>query len=256
MNLRKLFTITVFFIFLSGSFLYADTITIAADPWMPFTGDGTEYNGLLLDIATEIFAEAGHTVEYVILPWSRAITSTRTGKYNAIAGCYQSEAPDFIFPDEEQGLGTNNLFVQNSSTWNYNGINSFKTVTLGIIQDYSYGEDLDAYIEENKRNSSLISIATGDNALETLIKQLNGGRIDVMIEDKLVAQFNIASLGYADNLKTIAVVSDPEQLWIGFSPANPKSGEYARILSEGMVKFRNDGRLKTILDKYGLSDWK
>jgi polar amino acid transport system substrate-binding protein len=127
---------------------------------------------------------------------------------------------------------------------------------LGIIQDYSYGEDLDVYIEENKRNSSLISIATGDNALETLIKQLNGGRIDVMIEDKLVAQFNIASLGYADNLKTIAVVSDPEQLWIGFSPANPKSGEYARILSEGMIKFRNDGRLKTILDKYGLSDWK
>ena len=256
MNLRKLFIIAVFFIFLSGSFLYADTITIAADPWMPFTGDAVEYNGFILDIATEIFAEAGHTVEYVILPWTRAITSTRTGKYNAIAACYQSEAPDFIFPDEEQGLGTNNLFVHRDSTWNYNGINSLKTVTLGIIQDYSYGEELDAYIEENKDNSSLISVTAGDNALETLIKQLNGRRIGVMIEDKLVAQFNIASLGYADKIKSIAVVSDPEQLWIGFSPADPKSAEYAEILSDGMVQFRESGKLNTILEKYGLSDWK
>ena len=44
--------------------------------------------------------------------------------------------------------------------------------------------------------------------------------------------------------------------YIGFSPENPKSEEYARILDQGMRELRASGELEKILQKYGMSDWK
>jgi polar amino acid transport system substrate-binding protein len=45
-------------------------------------------------------------------------------------------------------------------------------------------------------------------------------------------------------------------VYIAFSPGNPKSQEYAQILSKGIQQLRASGELATILKKYGMSDWK
>ncbi len=82
----------------------AETITIRSDPWCPHTCDPkTGKNGILIDIATEIFASHGHEVNYEILNWGRSIEETRRGKFNSIAGAYKNDAPDFIFPKNPQG---------------------------------------------------------------------------------------------------------------------------------------------------------
>ena len=74
---------------------HADKIIIASDPWMPHTGHEEGDKGYILDLAIAILEEAGHDVEYVVRPWSRAISDTREGKLNAIAACFQEEAEDF-----------------------------------------------------------------------------------------------------------------------------------------------------------------
>jgi len=51
-------------------------------------------------------------------------------------------------------------------------------------------------------------------------------------------------------------VVKPSKLFIAFSPKNPKSQEYAKLLSEGTAALRASGELRKILAKYGLSDWR
>ncbi|SFV56538.1 ABC transporter, periplasmic domain [hydrothermal vent metagenome] len=55
--------------------------------------------------------------------------------------------------------------------------------------------------------------------------------------------FKIAGSTYADNV------------YLAFSPNNPHSKEYAKILSEGINTLRKSGELDKILAKYGLHDW-
>ena len=56
--------------------------------------------------------------------------------------------------------------------------------------------------------------------------------------------------------KRISFVFDHfEKIYIAFSPQKPESHKLAKILSEGMLKLRESGKLEEILNKYGLSDW-
>lgn len=236
----------------SGS---ADTITIAADPWMPYTGDGKNQNGFILDIAKEIFRESGHTVRYVVLPWERAILLTREGKCDALASCFKTEAPDFIFPSNEQGVSTSEIFVRKTKPWKYSGVESLKSMKIGVVSGYSYGPQVDGYIRYNRKNPDLIWFLLGEDALIKGLRMLNLGRIDALIEDTRVVQYTSNQLNLSGEFTAAGKVMAPEKLWIGFSPAKAKSNAFAGILSEGMVKIRQSGRLDQILNKYGLSDW-
>jgi len=45
-------------------------------------------------------------------------------------------------------------------------------------------------------------------------------------------------------------------VYIAFSPFFKQSKTYAKILSDGIIKYRKNGKLQKILNKYGLKDWK
>ena len=46
------------------------------------------------------------------------------------------------------------------------------------------------------------------------------------------------------------------KIYLAFSPKNPKSKSYARLISKGIIEMRASGDLQKILDKYGMRDWK
>ena len=50
--------------------------------------------------------------------------------------------------------------------------------------------------------------------------------------------------------------SESIPLYVAFSPSNPKSETYAKIVSDGVEKLRKSGALKSIMNRYGLEDWK
>lgn len=57
--------------------------------------------------------------------------------------------------------------------------------------------------------------------------------------------------------KIITAGSMPlEKIYIAFSPEIKDSQRYAQILSKGIKELRKSGRLKEILSKYDLMDWK
>ena len=111
------------------------------------------------------------------------------------------------------------------------------------------------YIKANK-GSKMIQFVSGNDPLAKNIKKLAAKRVDVVIEVKPVFDSIASELGLADKFKAAGSDGNPSPIYICFSPANPKSKEYAKILSDGVIEMRKSGELAKILSAYGQKDWK
>ncbi|MCP4023007.1 MAG: amino acid ABC transporter substrate-binding protein, partial [Desulfobacteraceae bacterium] len=231
-------------IFCMCSFLFypskvsADTkkITIVADEWFPYNGvPGSNNLGFLIDIAVTIFKEKGYLIDYQTKPWNRAISDTRNGKYDAIVGAFKEDAPDFVFPDIELGVSKSVFWVKKGATWKYEGMKSLDNVTVGVIKDYSYGEEFDKYIEKYQGDSKRVQIVFGDDALPQNIRKTIKGRIGTFIEDMMVCKSELKNLKFSDEISSAGQLS-VDNVYIAFSPKIETSKAYAKILSEGVEK--------------------
>jgi polar amino acid transport system substrate-binding protein len=229
------------------------TILIQADEWMPHNGDSNGKYGYMIDIARAVFEPLGYKVVYEQVPWVRAVQHTRVGQAHAVVGALKGDAPDFVFPEEEQGKIVNAFYVLDSTAWRYRGIESLRSVRLLAISDYAYFDELDAYIV---KNPALVSLVHGDAVIEQMVQMLLRKRVDVLVEDKAVMQFFLSENSQSAARLRLAGEGSEEAAYIAFSPAMPDSATFARLLSEGTKRLRQSGELARILAVYGLTDWK
>lgn len=241
---------------LTSQTLYADTIKLRSDSWCPYTCDPKSASpGFLIEIAREIFEKAGHKIDYQTLNWARAIEEARNGNIDGVVGGYKSDSPDFIFPTEPQCLAYSTLFTNAKETFSYKDQTSLATKKVGVINGYSYDEATDQAIKD--KNKSYVVVA-GDRASEQLIKMLETKRIDAYYENPIVFEHQLSLLKMkSSDFKDIGGPPQKNtECYIAFSPKNPKSKQYAEILSKGMLDLRQSGRLKKILANYHIDEQK
>lgn len=229
----------------------AETITLRTDAWCPYSCEpSAERQGILVDVARKIFEKAGYVVDYRELNWKRAIKEVRQGKYDGLVDAYETDAPDFIFPNEHIAISKMCFFVRPEKEWKYNGLESLRNVSLGVINGYSYGEILDRYIEINKKTNS-VQVSAGINVLKRNIMKLDKKRIDVVVEDHAVMGDFVQRNPNFENLKNAGCLPG-EKVYIAFSPAKETSTVYADLIDAGIVAMRKNGELKVLFQSYGL----
>jgi len=245
----------VLFVLLS-TICQANTVTIRADEWYPINGvPDSKDPGYMIELATIILAKHGHEVEYRTMPWKRSVKMVRDGAFDCVVGAYKSDAPDFVFPEEPWGIIGSSFYVKKGNSWKYTNLESLAELRLGTIGGYAYSDELDAYIETNKANSK-VNVLNANNALEQNIKKLSLGRIDVTIESDLVMNSKLKTLGMEKDIVLAGLLAPPDDMFIACSPAKQSSSAYVKLFSDGLKELRASGKLKEILAKYGLKDWK
>ncbi len=233
----------------------ANEIKLISDLWCPYACDPkSEKPGFMIEIAQTIFKDHGHTVKYEVKNWARAIKETRSGKYDGIVGASRADVPGFVIPQIPVGFLENYFWTLAGNKWNYSGVESLKSVKLGFINDYSYGEEIDKVIE--KKHPALIKIS-GNDVLKRMIQMTETKRLSGFIENPMVLEYNLMELkkNKADFKVASPNLADDPNLFIAFSPNKNSSKKYSKILDEGIVSLRKNGKLKVILQKYGLNDW-
>jgi polar amino acid transport system substrate-binding protein len=231
-------------------------VTLVSDPWCPFACEaGAKQEGLIVDLTKLILEEAGYSVSYKNLNWARAVSDTRKGKIEMLAGCAKVDAPDFIFPGEPFAK-TEYIYIKNSkSDFVYTEGASLKGRKIGVINSYTYDDLTNSEVE--KKNPAYV-VVSGEQGLEQLINMLNAGRVDAIVESDLVWEQAIASSKLDRTKYAVAGKNKqtPQELFACLSPKNPNSKKIAEILETGMKDMRKSGKLKKLLDKYGAKDWK
>jgi polar amino acid transport system substrate-binding protein len=235
--------------------LMAETITLRADSWEPYNGEpGSEMPGYMIEIANKVFGEAGHKVEYKTLNWARTVKDVESGKIDGAVGAGDDEVEGGILPEEELGVMLNTFYVRKGFDWKYTGLESLKKVKVAIIREYTYDDELDKYFAATK--GSKVQVIGGDDPLTKNFTKLLKSKVDVVLEDRSVADQLAGKMKISDKVEAAGTVGDGDKLYIAFSPKKESSKVYAKLLSDGVKKMRASGELQKLLDKYGLKDWK
>ncbi|KXO12236.1 MULTISPECIES: substrate-binding periplasmic protein [Marinobacter] len=229
-------------------------VILAADPWCPHNClAGALQEGYMVDIAREIFAEAGYEFDYQNFGWARSLQLAREQLIDGVVGALKGDAPDFIFPETSLGEARITLYTHPQSQWEYDGIDSLQGKTLLVINGYAYSPELDHYISEYTDDSERIWILSGPAPLARALQLLERERTDVFVEDSAVMSWFLAqntSIAAPRN----AGLAYEAPLFIAFPPENPDAAELANLLDSGLARLTANGRLAAILSAYRLSD--
>ena len=237
----------------------ADDIKIRADEWLPYNGTtARKPPGYMIEMADAIAKANGHTINYSNLPWDDAVAAVRKGTFDCVVGALKSDAEGFAFPAEPWGKSQNAFYAKKDKPWRYDGTAaSLEKIKLVVIDGYSYGDEVDAYIEANKANADRIKVVTSTGRARVhAFMHLVTSKADVFVEDVNVGDETIRQLQIGESISNIGPVADPDALYVACTPADPRGAVYATMFSEGTRKMRESGELAKILAKYGVKDWK
>ena len=242
---------------LLNSFLKAENITLVADEWCPYNCSAkNEDKGYLIELAKEVFQSKGYTVEYIIAPsWEKAIKDVREGRFNGALGSFKTDTPDFIFPTESLGVSNMVMVTRKNFNWKYKDVSSFENIILSHDLGVTLNnKEIDNYIEKYKNDNTKVKNISGNKSINYDIKRLKYKRIDLFFEDEYVLKY-YSDINTNNSRIKIAEVASKTDVYISFSPKLKSSKKYAKILSDGIIELRKNGKLQIILNKYGLKDW-
>jgi polar amino acid transport system substrate-binding protein len=137
--------------------------------------------------------------------------------------------------------------------WNHSAMH-YRDRDEAAVNDYDYGDELGVYVKANKKDPKRVWLVSGDQPTVTSFKMLANKRVDVSVEDANVAAFVMKSFSEGKSIRE-AGCTTANAIHVGFSEKNPKAKEFVRMLNEGLATLRKNGKLKTILAKYGVKDW-
>ncbi|WP_010484470.1 substrate-binding periplasmic protein [Pseudomonas sp. S9] len=231
-----------------------ETLVITGDLWCPVNcaPDGQQ-PGIFVELVQDIFAERGIEVEYRVTNWARAVHEVRLGKANALLGAGVRDAPDFIFTKTAVGISRNCFYAKPGPGWRYQGVDSLARVTVGAINGYSYGQELNTYFERYRADSARVQMASGDRALALNIDKLRKGRVDTIIENNWVMQAYLARQGQTDALLEVGCRKIDVPIYVAFSPALGASQRYVDIFEQGLERYAATGKVAALYRRYGIS---
>ena len=246
---------TLFLAFLSMQSAYSETIILMADRWCPFNCDPTSAQtkelGYVVEVAKLAFERKGHNIDYKVDTWTNSINEVRQGKATGIVATTIADAPDFIYPEKSMGSNKECFYVRSRDPWEFLEIKNLKGKKIGIVESYAYSPELYVYFRDHPEQ---IIKGQGSSPLLTNLKNLDEKKIDVLVENPFVFNYLTESKKIRDKYEE-AGCTEGDPLYIGFSPKNPRSKEFAKILTEGIEELRKDGTIAKIIHKYSLKDW-
>lgn len=243
-----------FIVFLPGQ-SYSSTVSIRADMFFPISGNPFDDRpGYMIEIAQTILSEKGYTVDYQLMPWARSLIMAEKGLIDCVVGAYKSPDRKLIYPSLPWGQDQNNFYVNKDLQWKFKGLRSLKGIRVGLIHEYSYSQEFDAFVRAPE-NSDTFEYTYGNNALEQNISKLLAGRIDTTLETNLVMPGKLRELNLENDIVSAGKLDPPNDLYIACSSDKESTHTYIQWFDQGIKQLRASGKLKLILQRYNIEDW-
>ncbi|NQD93318.1 transporter substrate-binding domain-containing protein [Pseudomonas sp. CrR25] len=238
---------------IGGAGARAETLVIAGDPWCPVNCEpGSAQPGIFVELAREIFGEAGIQVRYRLINWARALHDARNGRINAVIGAGHEDAADFLFTPTPVSYSRMCFYVLPDNRWHFDDVADLAGQRLGVINDYSYGRQLDAYLEAHVEDPTRVQVAYGDRALGLNVDKLLSRRIDVTVANTWVMQNWLRRRGRSEQLRNAGCRAPDVAIYLAFSPALASSRRHVQLFEAGLRRYQADGRLQQLLERYGV----
>lgn len=227
---------------LGSSSIYAEKITAAADPWPPFSDPSLKNNGIISEIATAAYATQGYEVEVVFVPWARAVAGVKNASFDLLLGAWRTSEREAFMMYSNPYLNNSIKFIKKKGNdFTYAGLNSLSGKSVGVIRGYGYGDDF-LSAKNFKRPEAKDFIGN--------VRKLIAGRIDLTLEDEIVAKAIIAK-EQPDLLNKIEFSKtdySTNALHITSGLANAKHKQLIEAFNKGLAEIKKNGEYDRILN--------
>ena len=230
------------------SFAANKEIVAAADPWAPFVDPSDPREGLSLAIIRAAYKTQGYTVKMVYVPWARAEQGVIKGTFDILPDIWKSDSRLKVFDFSEPYAANKIKFIKTiDDDFEYTDLSSLDGKRVGTIRKYGYGDEF--LSADNFKRDEVSGL------MQNIAKlTLDNKRIDLTIEDEIVARVTIANEDPA-LLEKIAFVETPyssEELYIAAGLNNPRHEEIISAFNTGLKEIEANGKLEEIRKSYGL----
>ena len=225
---------------------WADTFTAAGDPYPPYGDPKNPDGGLGIEIIRAAFKTQGHNITMEYVPWARAESGVKNGTYDIVPFTWRTDARvKVLLFSTAFAVGNVRFIKRKGDPFDFTSLESLSGKTVGTIRGYGYS---DAFV-----NSTLFQRESG-NDLMTSIKKLLRNRIDLTLEDEIVARAVIQAED-PDALQHIEFVKNPlavNPIYITAGLQNPRAQEIISAFNKGLEIIRANGTMDKIFKKYGM----
>lgn len=235
----------------------AATLSIRADEWYPINAEpGSDMPGLMIEMASALLAGSDDRVDYALSPWDTALADARSGKIDCVVGALKSEADGLVTTQRPWLQSEQTLYALTDRKLSYTGFADLPSLRVAIIDGYSYGPELDAYIADNRGNQDrIVVIPDSSRAQRELLMRLMVAHADVILETAVVMDAAISRYGRSGQIRRLSPVfpgREREDLYIACNQDNPRVAAVITRFDQGYAQLQSSGELSRLRARYGL----
>ncbi len=246
------------FLYLFASLLYCSAsinayagdlipLTAAADPWPPYIDSDLDSGGVSVELADAAFRTQGYTVTNKIVPWARAMEEVKQGRIDLILDAWwtQERSNDYMF-SRPYIDGPLKFIKKRTDKFVYTSLESLRNKSLALVRDYGYGDRL--LSSKEYRPVDVSDFLLG-------IRMLEAGRVDLAIENELVARTRLAKESPSSLQKLVFVepAISNNYVYVISGYRNPHHANIITAFNKGLTEITANGTFEKILRKHNLT---
>lgn len=224
----------------------AANLKVVSDSWAPyiFEQDG-ELRGVDYETVLQVFALLGHTTEWELAPWKRAMLSIESGRADAILDILPTSErrEQFIFPSEHLSRNDSVLFYARQHPHPYAKLESLRGLTIGVAPGYSYGNPEFMAATYFTREPA--------PSIETNLLKLLNQRIDLAVMDRRAGLHVRQQLNLQEQIGFDPQPIGSGKLYLAFQRSEGNL-ELSQAFSAELKQFKTSDDYRQILTRYGL----
>jgi len=228
----------------------ADTVDITTGHYPPWTDSKQPGDGVINQLVTAAFATQGLAVNYVHLPWKRALVETRRGKHPASSFWLPGATDDKALLTSEPLLNTRTVFFQRAQDppISWERLEDLKDYRIGATMGFTYTPAFYDAVDEG-----LIQVLFVPDESQNF-KLLLAGRIDLFAASEFAGLAMARELGIeTDRLRIVQPPLLESPVHILFSSDHPRGRQLLESFNRGFRMIRDSGEYQRILERHDLS---
>ncbi|WP_319542306.1 transporter substrate-binding domain-containing protein [uncultured Pseudodesulfovibrio sp.] len=225
-----------------------EKVSLTSGEWPPYYSQSLPHGGVANQIITESFAQVGMTVDYVFLPWKRALDATMVGATVGSSGWLRTaeKEKDFLYSAsifESMRV----LFYRRDRKFDWNEPQDLKDLRVAVALGSVSEIPLDSIFDQGKGKIDVAkSYASG-------MRKLAAGRVDVYICNLAVGLYLLRKQIPREEALLITYHPKPfmvEENHLIISRQAKGGQEIMDAFNQGLRQLRKSGRYDQIFDEY------
>ena len=196
--------------------------------------------GIYPALLAEAFKRAGLEADLGVGPWKRDLAGLDAGE-NGVGGIYKNSERLLKYDYSDKLFDEIILvFIQKGKAFPFDGINSLKGKTVGVIRGWSYGDDFDGAVKDG----SITIEGTASDALN--FSKLANGRLDAVLAIRESGAAALSSEGLADKVEALTPPLSSAPSFLAFNKKAGKVEALAKI-NAALAAMHQDGSFDQII---------